>query len=160
MPSSGSAVDGDPHCLAGVLFGRPYNSFTSIANKGIPEKFASRGVRILPFDMLPYDDEKLGADHKMYWGMGRMILQGASYVKKNEKLFGAYITNFSCGPDSFLVGYFRDIMGRKPSLTLELDDHTADAGLETRIEAFLDIVRYYRQVGKRKQPYPLHHLNP
>ena len=31
-------------------------------------------------------------------------------------------------------------MGSKPSLTLELDSHTADAGIETRIEAFLDIV--------------------
>jgi predicted nucleotide-binding protein (sugar kinase/HSP70/actin superfamily) len=42
-------------------------------------------------------------------------------------------------------------MGRKPSLTLELDSHTADAGLETRIEAFLDIVTTYKQlvVGKK-----------
>ncbi|GKT19357.1 acyl-CoA dehydratase activase, partial [Aduncisulcus paluster] len=55
-------------------------------------------------------------------------------------LFGTYITNFSCGPDSFLLGHFRKVMGRKPSLTLELDSHTADAGIETRIEAFLDIV--------------------
>jgi predicted CoA-substrate-specific enzyme activase len=148
-----SAIDADPECLATVLFGRPYNSFTSIANKGIPEKFASRGVRIIPFDMLPYEDETLDTDQNMYWGMGRMILQGASYVKKKEKMFGAYITNFSCGPDSFLVGYFRDIMGRKPSLTLELDSHTADAGIETRIEAFLDIARYYRQVKKRKQAH-------
>ena len=30
-------------------------------------------------------------------------------------------------------------MGQKPSLTLELDSHTADAGLDTRIDAFLDI---------------------
>jgi predicted CoA-substrate-specific enzyme activase len=148
-----SAIDDDPDSLAIVLFGRPYNSFTSIANKGIPEKFASRGVRIIPFDMLPYDDEKLEADLNMYWGMGRMILQGAGYVKKKEKMFGTYITNFSCGPDSFLVGYFRDIMGRKPSLTLELDSHTADAGIETRIEAFLDIARYFRQVKKRSHVY-------
>jgi predicted nucleotide-binding protein (sugar kinase/HSP70/actin superfamily) len=36
-------------------------------------------------------------------------------------------------------------MGRKPALILELDSHTADAGLETRIEAFLDVVAAYRQ---------------
>ncbi|MCK7513249.1 MAG: hypothetical protein MZV70_60610 [Desulfobacterales bacterium] len=62
-------------------------------------------------------------------------------MEKHPQLFGTYITNFSCGPDSFVIGYFRDIMGRKPSLTLELDSHTADAGLETRVEAFLDIVK-------------------
>jgi predicted nucleotide-binding protein (sugar kinase/HSP70/actin superfamily) len=44
-------------------------------------------------------------------------------------------------------------MGRKPSLTLELDSHTADAGLETRVEAFLDIAHAYRQlVATRKIP--------
>ncbi|MBW1827412.1 MAG: activase, partial [Deltaproteobacteria bacterium] len=62
-----------------------------------------------------------------------------------------FITNFSCGPDSFIIGYFRDIMGRKPSLTLELDNHTADAGLETRIEAFLDIVSAYRKLFAEKR---------
>jgi predicted nucleotide-binding protein (sugar kinase/HSP70/actin superfamily) len=41
-------------------------------------------------------------------------------------------------------------MGRKPSLTLELDSHTADAGLETRVEAFLDIVSAYRQLLARR----------
>ena len=42
-------------------------------------------------------------------------------------------------------------MGRKPSLTLELDSHTADAGLETRVEAFLDIVQAYRQLVANNQ---------
>jgi predicted nucleotide-binding protein (sugar kinase/HSP70/actin superfamily) len=40
-------------------------------------------------------------------------------------------------------------MGRKPSLTLELDSHTADAGLETRVEAFLDIVTAYRKLAAK-----------
>lgn len=137
-----------PDGMAVALFGRPYNSFTAVANKGIPAKFASRGIMIIPFDMLPYEQEQLESDHNMYWAMGRMILKGAHLVRKNPKLFATYITNFSCGPDSFIIGYFHDIMGRKPSLTLELDSHTADAGLETRIEAFLDIIQYYRQIKK------------
>jgi predicted nucleotide-binding protein (sugar kinase/HSP70/actin superfamily) len=87
----------------------------------------------------------------MYWGMGKLIMKAGRLVERHPQLFGTYITNFSCGPDSFVVGYFREIMGRKPSLTLELDSHTADAGLETRIEAFLDIVSAYRQlVAKQK----------
>lgn len=139
-----------PDRFAVVLFGRPYNSFVSEANKGIPDKFASRGLFVIPFDMLPASNETLDADHNMYWGMGRSILKAAQYVEKDAQLFGAYVTNFSCGPDSFVVGFFRDTMGRKPSLTLELDSHTADAGLETRIEAFLDIVTYYRQINATK----------
>jgi predicted nucleotide-binding protein (sugar kinase/HSP70/actin superfamily) len=87
----------------------------------------------------------------MYWGMGQRIMMASRFVKQHPQLFGTFITNFSCGPDSFIIGYFRDIMGRKPSLTLELDSHTADAGLETRIEAFLDIVDRYRQLVAKKK---------
>jgi predicted CoA-substrate-specific enzyme activase len=145
-----ASIEQDPEKFGVVLFGRPYNSFASEANKGIPAKFASRDICIIPFDMLPYWNEKLTDDANMFWAMGQMILKGARFVEKHPQLYGAYITNFSCGPDSFLVSFFRDIMGRKPSLTLELDSHTADAGLETRIEAFLDIIRYYREIQKNK----------
>jgi predicted CoA-substrate-specific enzyme activase len=156
------AIEQDPAKFGVVVFGRPYNSLASVANKGIPAKFASRGITIIPFDMLPYWNEKLTDDHNMYWAMGQIILKGARFVEKHPQLYGAYITNFSCGPDSFLVSFFRDIMGRKPSLTLELDSHTADAGLETRIEAFLDIIRYYRQIRKTKPPigFPKRNFRP
>ncbi|HTY24917.1 MAG TPA: acyl-CoA dehydratase activase [Desulfomonilaceae bacterium] len=141
----------DPEAMAVVVFGRPYNSFAAEANKGIPAKFASRGYRIIPFDMLAYEDQSLDDAATMYWSMGRMILKGSRLVKNHPQLFGTYISNFSCGPDSFIVGYFREEMGRKPSLTLELDSHTADAGLETRIEAFLDIVQHYRELESKKR---------
>jgi predicted CoA-substrate-specific enzyme activase len=144
-----AALEQEPAKFGVVVFGRPYNSFASVANKGIPAKFASRGIAVIPFDMLPYWEEKLAEDDNMYWAMGQIILKGARFVEKHPQLYGAYITNFSCGPDSFLVSFFRGIMGRKPSLTLELDSHTADAGLETRIEAFLDIIRYYREIQKK-----------
>ncbi len=127
-----------------VIFSRPYNGFVDEAHMGIPHKLASRGIMVIPFDFLSFEDRK--SKRHMYWGMGQQILKAGRMVKQHPQLFGTYITNFSCGPDSFLIGYFRDIMGRKPSLTLELDNHTADAGLETRIEAFLDIVTAYRQL--------------
>lgn len=137
-----------PERFAIVLFGRPYNSFTDVANKGIAMKFATRGVSIVPFDCLPYEQETLEAESNMYWAMGDHILRCARFVARHPQLFAAYITNFSCGPDSFIITYFRDTMGAKPSLTLELDSHTADAGLETRIEAFLDIIAACRRLGR------------
>ncbi len=136
-----------PKKIAVPIFARPYNGFVEEAHMGIPHKIASRGVMVLPFDFLPYEDQKL---NNMYWGLGQRILSAAKFVEQHPQLFGAFITNFSCGPDSFLVGFFRDIMKQKPSLTLELDSHTADAGLETRIEAFLDIVTSYRQLLENK----------
>jgi predicted nucleotide-binding protein (sugar kinase/HSP70/actin superfamily) len=116
---------------------------------GIPHKFASRGFLVMPLDFLKFDKER--SKRHMYWGMGKMIMKAGRFVERHPQLFGTYITNFSCGPDSFVVGYFREIMGRKPSLTLELDSHTADAGLETRVEAFLDIVHAYRKLVAQKK---------
>ncbi|MCF8112033.1 MAG: acyl-CoA dehydratase activase [Desulfobacteraceae bacterium] len=144
-------LEADSDKIGVVIFSRPYNGLVEEAHMGIPHKLASRGVYVIPLDFLPVEAED--SKQHMYWGMGQMILKAGRYVKKHPQLFGTYITNFSCGPDSFVVGYLRDIMGRKPSLTLELDSHTADAGIETRIEAFLDIVAEYRQLLlARKQP--------
>jgi len=134
----------DPGRVGIVLFGRPYNTFAAEANMGIPRKFASRGVYCIPFDCLPFHDEP--SWEKMTWAIGHDLMRAARFVKKHGQLFGAFVTNFSCGPDSFVVGYFRDIMQTKPSLTLEIDSHTADAGVNTRVEAFLDIIERYRKL--------------
>jgi predicted nucleotide-binding protein (sugar kinase/HSP70/actin superfamily) len=143
------ALENNPGEFGVVIIGRPYNALVSEAHMGIPNKFASRGIRVIPYNFLDLAKESI--KRHMYWSAGQHILRGARFIKKHPQLFGCYITNFSCGPDSFLVGYFRDIMGEKPSLTLELDSHVADAGLETRIEAFLDIVMRYREIEKEKK---------
>ncbi len=143
-------LSAQPDQIGVVLFGRSYNAFADEAHMGIPHKFASRGVPILPVDFLPDTADR--TKRHMYWGQGQLILKQSRFVARHPQLFGAFITNFSCGPDSFILGYFRDIMGSKPSLTLELDSHTADAGLETRIEAFLDIAAAHRKLKADVRP--------
>jgi predicted CoA-substrate-specific enzyme activase len=138
----------NPDKYAIILFGRPYNAFAIEANKGIPKKLTSRGAMVIPFDMLPFEKEELGEDYReyMHWALGNKIIRAAQILKREPQLFGVYITNFLCAIDSLLVTYFRKIMGTKPSLTLELDGHTADAGIDTRIEAYYDIIHNYRQL--------------
>ena len=140
------SLDNDTGRPGIVLFGRSYNAFTNDTNMGIPHKFASRGYRIIPYDFLNFSDEK--PEKQMYWAVGQTILKAAKQVQRHSRLYGCYITNFSCGPDSFLTGYFREVMGQKPSLTLELDSHSADAGIDTRIEAFLDVADNYLKMAK------------
>lgn len=139
-------LDSEPNSYAIVLVGRPYNSFTDIANKGIPQKIASRGVYVIPYDMLDYRRETL--DSEMYWEGGKKILKVAKIIKRHPRLFATYVSNFSCAPDSMIIPMFRSIMGRKPSLTLELDGHTADAGINTRIDAVIDIINNYLKISK------------
>lgn len=134
----------NPDEIAIALVGRPYNTFNPMANKGIPLKFASRGVYCVPFDMLDWMDESV--DEDQFWEAGKKILKAAKHIKANKQLFATYVTNFSCGPDSMIITSFRNEMGSKPALTLELDGHTADAGINTRIDAALDIIRNYRRI--------------
>lgn len=140
-------LESDHSKMAIVLFGRSYNAFAKEANLGIPQKFSSRNITLIPHDFIPSDH--LDSGDNMYWGAGNQILRSARFVKDHPQLFGTYITNFSCGPDSMIVPYFRKIMGNKPSLTLELDSHSADAGLNTRIEAAIDIIGKYRELTKK-----------
>ncbi len=155
MKEEGSRIlkklEEDPEKRAIVLFGHPYSAFADEANKGVPFKFASRGIEIIPFDFLMYEDEE---NYKnTYWEMGQRIIKAARIVKRHPQLFGCYLTNFLCAIDSFMVPHFRDLMGTKPSLTIEVDSHTADAGVNTRIEAFMDVVRnYLKMSGKIKDP--------
>ena len=137
----------NPDEIAIVLVGRPYNSLTEFTNKGIPRKFASRGIYVLPFDMLDITNETI--EDNQYWEGGKKILKSAKIIRRESQLFATYISNFSCGPDSMLLTTFRSIMGKKPSLTLELDGHTADAGINTRIDAALDIIRNYRKLSEK-----------
>ncbi|MBN1336587.1 MAG: activase [Deltaproteobacteria bacterium] len=125
------------------LFGRPYNAFTPEANMQIPRKFTSRGHAVLPFDMLPVGGESISPN--MYWYYGQVDLKALRLVKDHPNVFACWISNFGCAPDSFLLHFVRWMMGSKPFLVLELDSHTADAGLDTRIEAFLDIVEGWRR---------------
>jgi predicted CoA-substrate-specific enzyme activase len=129
--------------VAVAIFGRPYNAFAPEAHLGIPAKFASRGYSVLPVDAFPVSDEPISDN--MYWHFGQILLKAARMVREHPNVFLCYISNFGCGPDSFLLHFIRRAMGAKPYLVLELDGHTADAGLDTRIEAFLDIVAGYRR---------------
>ena len=89
-----------------VLMGRWYNALAREANMSIPHKIASRGIRVIPYDFLPYETKK--SNTYMHWGIGKTAIQVSKRVKDHPQLFATYVTNFSCGPDSFIVPYFRE----------------------------------------------------
>lgn len=127
-----------------VLIGRPYNTFDAGANVNLPRKIAEMGFQVIPIDFIPFDPDEVGDEYEnVYWHYGQRIIHALRLVKKHPKLFAVYLTNFNCGPDSFLLSYSEQIMGGKPFLALSLDEHGADAGYITRLDAFLDVVKGY-----------------
>jgi len=136
-----------------VLVSRPYNGCDEGVSLQLPEKFAGLGAEIIPMDMLDFNQATLSDEalhSEVYWSHGQKILRAAEIIKRDDRLFAVYLSNFSCGPDSFLMPFFKDIMGDKPCLQLEIDEHSADAGVVTRIEAFLESLKNYAEDGRPK----------
>jgi len=125
-----------------VIVGRPYNSCDSGVNLEIPKKLRDLGVLPIPMDFLPLESVAPTEEiQEMYWRYGQRILAAGKIIKEDPKLYAVYITNFGCGPDSFISHFFRDLSKGKPYLQLEIDEHSADAGAITRCEAFLDSLK-------------------
>lgn len=122
-----------------LLVGRPYNLYDRNSNCDIPRKLRSLyGVNVLPMDFLPLDESPIGDFHpRMFWNSGRRILAAGLLARRNPRLHVICLTNFKCGPDSFLKHFLREAAGA-PYLVLQFDGHGNDAGYLTRCEAFLD----------------------
>ncbi len=125
-----------------AIIGRSYNALDNGANLEIPKKLADLGISSIPMDFLPLERYAIDSDWpNMYWRSGQRILKAARFIKDTQNLYAIFIGNFLCGPDSFILKYFKKEMGRKPFLHLEIDEHSADAGAITRCEAFIDSIQ-------------------
>jgi predicted nucleotide-binding protein (sugar kinase/HSP70/actin superfamily) len=125
-----------------VLIGRPYNAHDPGMNLNLHRKLRQLGVLALPMDFLPVDKvDRLDEIKPMYWRFGQKILGVAELIRRDPRLYGIYITNFGCGPDSFIQHFFKDRMRGKPYLEIEIDEHSSDVGAITRLEAFLDSLK-------------------
>jgi predicted CoA-substrate-specific enzyme activase len=137
-----------------VLVGRPYNSFDTGINLGLPQKLAEQGRTVIPLDFLGANSALLGKRYfNTYWNYGQKILAGVRQIAKDDNLDAVYLTNFNCGPDSFLLTFAEQCLGNQPFLALELDEHGADAGYMTRIEAFCDVLNRPRLEPVTETPF-------
>ncbi|MBD3184571.1 hypothetical protein GF312_19980 [Candidatus Poribacteria bacterium] len=129
-----------------VIVGRSYNIYDPGVNLGIPRKLRSYyGVNVIPMDFLPIKGVDIKDINKnMYWNYGKKILQSAKIVDQHPNLHIIYITNFKCGPDSYIKHFIREASGGKPFLSLQFDGHSNDAGFMTRCEAYLDSKGFLR----------------
>jgi len=141
-----------------IIVGRPYNIVDREVNLNVPGKLRDYyGANVVPIYFVDIDGigiRDLGAN--MFWNYGRKILQAARYAAQRENLHMIYITNFKCGPDSY-VKHFTGRAAVRPYLTLQFDAHGNDAGIMTRCEAYLDskgVLRWWKtkETPSREEP--------
>jgi predicted CoA-substrate-specific enzyme activase len=132
-----------------LLAGRSYNAFTPEGSQSVGKKLSSMGVTVIPADCLAPVGEG-----PTVWHAANQILNAVALTKQHPNLFLLCVSNFSCTIDAFTHAMLASELGAKPYLILEIDAHTADAGVQTRLEAFLDIVTNYRETqASPRQPF-------
>ncbi|HTU01029.1 MAG TPA: acyl-CoA dehydratase activase-related protein, partial [Candidatus Sulfotelmatobacter sp.] len=134
-----------------VLLGRAYNLYDRTVNLDIPAKLREYyGINLIPLDCLPLADLDIRDVHDgMYWHSGRRIIAAGKLAGRHPALHLIYLTNFKCGPDSYVKHFLAEACGR-PFLTLQFDGHGNDAGFLTRCEAYLDskgMLRWWRRAA-------------
>jgi predicted CoA-substrate-specific enzyme activase len=130
----------DPGAPLVVVTGRAYNLYDERLNLRLGQNMAKIGMTTIPMDFIDVSHVDLSDFSNMYWGLGAQILRTAKFITRSPHVFGLHMTNFSCGADSFIEHFYRYIMAEKPFLILELDEHSAVAGMMTRLEAFKNVI--------------------
>ncbi|MFX1385174.1 MAG: acyl-CoA dehydratase activase [Promethearchaeota archaeon] len=122
-----------------IIAGRPYVVYPPDVNIALPRKIVSRGYNAIPSDLLPFLNNS--SNHKRnVWSLTQEINNAVEYVKKYPNLYICFVSCFSCGPDGTMYHHFRQKLEGHTFCYLEIDSHTAHAGFETRVGAFLDII--------------------
>ena len=133
------------------LVGHPYCIYDSFVNTGILRFLQQEGCRLLTMEMLAEEEitaALAGLPKAVYWTMGRLTL-GAARIFRQAGVDGLiHVAAFACGPEA-LIGELikRECSGEIPYLQIYLDEHSGEAGLHTRLEAFLDLARGKEQAG-------------
>ena len=125
-----------PDEKAFVIVSKIYGVVDPVLNMGIPGKLMDMGYKVMGFYGLPEGD--IAEEHpNMYWPFGQHILEAGQVIKAHPNLYAILLTHHGCGPDSVLSHYFKEIMDGKPYLNIEVDEHSSDVGVLTRLEAFV-----------------------
>ncbi|MCS5696569.1 acyl-CoA dehydratase activase-related protein [Desulfofundulus thermocisternus] len=130
-----------------AVIGHPYNIYDPYISMNLLSRLARSGVHVCAADNLP---ETLVREHAarlpkhLFWSLGQRMIGAAWHYLQRPDVDGIiHVASFACGPDS-LTGELisREVKRRgKPFLNLTLDEHSAEAGVVTRLEAFLDMMR-------------------
>ncbi|MFX4260801.1 acyl-CoA dehydratase activase-related protein [Pelotomaculum propionicicum] len=132
-----------------AVLGYPYAIYDSFISVNILDKLKKMGVNVLTAEninpLLLSLQKNCGLPKRLFWTFSDKALKAAHYLFRHDRVDAVlHLTAFGCGPDSLLNKFIeleakqhRDI----PFMTLMIDEHTGEAGMATRLEAFVDMVR-------------------
>jgi predicted nucleotide-binding protein (sugar kinase/HSP70/actin superfamily) len=143
-PANGTRPDGQA-VRVGVV-GHPYLLFDMGLSLGLLDMVRSAGAR--PVVVFPTDVEVRNEARRkdaLDWYYELELLAAARRLLEVETVDGLLlVASFACGTGAVTNGLVQRAAvhrNRVPTILLLLDEHTAEAGLITRVESFVDLLR-------------------
>lgn len=133
------------------ISGFPYDVYDEFLNGGLLVKLKALSVDFISSDMIPANilkkqTKKLPKD--LFWYQSNMALKAGLYFLDRKDVQGVVvISSFGCGLSAIytkLLELYNKRVTKKPLMIITIDEQTGDAGLQTRIEAFIDMIRMKR----------------
>jgi len=138
-----------------ILISHPYNLYDEYVNLRMKEKLEKLGAEAIFIDEVPTPLSSVVSHQssvKFHWEFGKEIMEKIQEILKHETcpvrnrrssngVAGAIeISSFACGCDAVLKEFVeKEFKENKiPFLYLMIDEHTGEAGFQTRLEAFMD----------------------
>ncbi|MCL5290999.1 MAG: acyl-CoA dehydratase activase-related protein [Actinobacteria bacterium] len=131
------------------VVGHPYNIHDEYVSMNLVKRLRKMGARVVTSDMLPHRVVEAEANRlpkKLFWTYEKEIVGSAFYWMRSGTVDGMiYMLSFACGPDSLIQVLLEQEAKREgaPALMpLVIDEHSGEAGLVTRVEAFVDMLAW------------------
>lgn len=135
-----------------AIIGHGYNIYDSYVSMNLIAKLRDMGVNIVTPDNLAEDVIQKRSDElpkKLFWSLGKQMIGSAFHYMRADEIDGIiHVASFGCGPDSFTQEIIERNLRREhkvPLLNLTIDEHTGEAGIITRLEAFVDMINWRRE---------------
>ncbi len=135
------------------LIGHAYLLYDEHINYQIIQRLQQSGNVVLTPEMLGKQELEVAVARTVgtaYWTYEEDVVGAGSHYLHNNTDGVIGIMAFGCGPDSLMMDMIHRQANRlktTPFMCLTLEEHTSEAGVITRLEAFLDMI--YRR--KRRQ---------
>lgn len=128
------------------VIGYPYMLYDPYLSLDLIKKLINMGVYVVTPEMVSEQDKLKQKDKlkkTLFWTFSNDVIRTGFHFLDNKCVDGIiHITAFACGPD-FAVDKVLEIDAKNcniPYLTITLDEHTGQEGLNTRLEAFVDMI--------------------
>ncbi|MBI2830889.1 MAG: hypothetical protein HYX79_01365 [Chloroflexi bacterium] len=130
-----------------AVIGHSYILYDEHISHRIIHRLEQAGAKVLTPDMLMRQELEAAVikiTGRVYWTQEEEVVgAGVHYLESAvDGIIG--LTTFGCGPDSLMMDVVRrqaTKLKNVPFMSLTLDEHTAEGGLITRLEAFLDMLQ-------------------